>query len=96
MKTREQLILENEHLFWYIPKEKLLQINDEVLVEFFLNYADLPQIKDLITVLGEKRVAEIVDENIKKVKDNKRQNYRLSVLNMFGKYFETKNLLKYS
>ena len=96
MKTRDQLIDENAHLFWYIRKDKLHQISDEVLVEFLLNYGDLPQIADMIKIVGEQKVATIVENNIIKVKEHKRQNYRLSILNLFGKYFESKNLLKYS
>ena len=96
MKTRDQLIDENAHLFWYIRKDKLHQISDEVLVEFLLNYGDFPQIADMIKIVGEQKVATIVENNIIKVKEHKRQNYRLSILNLFGKYFESKNLLKYS
>ncbi|MBC7694115.1 MAG: hypothetical protein H7141_01575 [Burkholderiales bacterium] len=96
MKTREQFIDENAVLFWYIKKDKLHAISDEVLVEFILSYADLPQIKELFKIVGEQKVAKIVENNIVKVKEKKRQNYRLSILNMFGKYFESKGLLKYS
>ena len=96
MKTREQFIDENAVLFWYIKKDKLHAISDEVLVEFILSYADLPQIKELFKIVGEQKVAKIVENNIIKVKEKKRQNYRLSILNMFGKYFESKGLLKYS
>ena len=76
MKTREQFIDENASLFWYIQKDKLHSISDEVLVEFILNYADLPQINTLLKIIGEKKVAEIVNKNIQKVKQHKRQNYR--------------------
>ena len=96
MKTREQFIDENAVLFWYIKKDKLHAISDEVLVEFILSYADLPQIKELFKIVGEQKVASIVEQNIIKVKENKRQNYRLSILNMFGQYFASKGLLKYS
>lgn len=96
MKTREQFIDENAVLFWYIKKDKLHAISDEVLVEFILSYADLPQINELIKIVGEEKVAKIVEANINKVKQHQRQNYRLSILNMFGKYFESKGLLKYS
>lgn len=41
-------------------------------------------------------MAKIINDNLTKVKEHKRQNYRLSILNMFGKYFESKGLLKYS
>ena len=96
MKTREQFIDENAVLFWYIKKDKLHAISDEVLVEFILSYADLPQIKELFNIVGEQKVAKIIEDNLNKVKEHKRQNYRLSILNMFGKYFESKGLLKYS
>lgn len=96
MKTREQFIDENAVLFWYIKKDKLHDISDEVLVEFILSYADLTQIKELFEIVGEQKVAKIINDNLTKVKEHKRQNYRLSILNMFGKYFESKGLLKYS
>jgi tRNA threonylcarbamoyladenosine modification (KEOPS) complex Cgi121 subunit len=96
MKTREQFIDENAVLFWYIKKDKLHDISDEVLVEFILSYADLPQIKELIKIVGEQKVAEIVEKNIIKVKENKRQNYFKSTLNLFGQYFASKGLLKHT
>jgi hypothetical protein len=95
-KTREQFIDENAVLFWYIRKDKLHAISDEVLVEFILSYADLPQIRKMISIVGEKKVAEIVEANIIKVKEKKRQNYHLSTLNLFGLYFESKGLLKHT
>ncbi len=96
MKTREQFIDENAVLFWYIRKDKLHAISDEVLVEFILSYADLKQIKELIQIVGEQKVASIVEANIIKVKENKRQNYFKSTLNLFGQYFESKGLLKHT
>jgi tRNA threonylcarbamoyladenosine modification (KEOPS) complex Cgi121 subunit len=96
MKTREQFIDENAVLFWYIRKDKLHAISDEVLVEFILSYADLRQIKELIQIVGEQKVALIIEKNIIKVKENKRQNYFKSTLNLFGQYFESKGLLKHT
>ncbi len=71
-KTREQFIDENAVLFWYIRKDKLHAISDEVLVEFILSYADLPQIREMIAIVGEKKVAAIVEANIIKVKEKKK------------------------
>lgn len=96
MKTREQFIDENAILFWYTRKDKLHAISDEVLVEFILNYADLPQIRELLEIIGEKKVAKIVEKNIIKVKENKRQNYFKSTLNLFGQYFASKGLLEHT
>ncbi|MBI2258834.1 MAG: hypothetical protein HYU67_08050 [Flavobacteriia bacterium] len=95
-EVRNQFIDENIHLFWYIDKTKLLDISDEVLVEFIMNYGDLEHIKRLIELIGEKKVANIINVNLLKVKNKQRQNYRLSILNLIGKYFESKGLLKYS
>jgi len=96
IKTRTQFIDENAHLFWYIRKDKLHAISDEVLVEFILSYADLPQIKELIDIVGEKKVAKIVENKIIKVKKHQRQNYFTSTLNLFGQYFASKGLLKHT
>lgn len=96
MKSREQFIDENAVLFWYIKKDKLHAISDEVLVEFILSYADLPQIKELFEIVGEQKVADIVEKNIIKVKENIRQNYFKSTLNLFGQYFAAKGLLKHT
>ena len=95
-KTREEFITENLHLFWYLKKDTLHQISDEVLVEFVLNFADLPQISEMIKIVGDHNVAKIVGKNIVKAKEKKRQNYRLSILNLFGHYFASKGLLQYS
>jgi hypothetical protein len=94
-ELRNKFIDENAHLFWYIRKDALHDISDEVLVEFIMNYGELEQIKKLFRLLGEPAIAIIIEENIKKVKNKQRQNYRLSLLNLFGKYFEDKGLLKY-
>ena len=97
MKTeREKFIDKNRYLFWYMPKNKLHQMSDEVLVEFILNYADLPQIFKLFKIVGKKKVAGYIQKNLKKVKNKQRQNYSLPALNLFQKFFEAENLLKHS
>ena len=96
LAERNQFIDENAHLFWYIKKDALHDISDEVLVEFIMNYGDLDAIRKMFNLLGETKVSEIIGVSIQKVKNKTRQNYRLSILNLFGKYFETKGLLKYS
>ncbi len=61
-----------------------------------LGYAELKQIKELLNIVVESKVAKIIENNINKLKEKKRQNYRLSILNLIGLYFEAKGLLKYS
>ena len=89
-KTREQFITENEALFWYIRKDKLQQISDEVLVEFILNYGDEKSVKNLFDLLGIENVAEIFYNQTHKENPiaQKRNNYLKLVKNFFDLYFK--------
>lgn len=89
-KTREQFITENESLFWYIRKDKLQQISDEVLVEFILNYGDEKNVKDLFDLLGIEKVAEIFYNHTHKENPiaHRRNNYLKLVKNFFDLYFK--------
>lgn len=57
--TRQQLIQKNSSLFWYTPEEKKQDISDALLVERILNDGSLDDYRDLISVLGGKRVANV-------------------------------------
>ena len=57
--TRSQIIQKNKQLFWYTPEEKKQGISDALLVERILNDGSLDDYRDLISVLGGKRVAEV-------------------------------------
>lgn len=57
--TRTQLINNNRQLFWYTPEGKKQDISDALLVERILNDGSLDDYKDLISVLGGKRVADV-------------------------------------
>jgi len=50
--TRESFIGKNAHLFWYIKKEAIPNISNEVLVEFIFNYGTLEDVKELIKIIG--------------------------------------------
>jgi len=50
--TREAFIAKNAHLFWYIKKEAIPNISNEVLVEFIFNYGTLDDVKELIKIIG--------------------------------------------
>ena len=50
--TREAFIGKNAHLFWYIKKEAIPNISNEVLVEFIFNYGTLEDLKELIKIIG--------------------------------------------
>lgn len=57
--TRQQLIQKNSSLFWYTPEEKKRDISDALLVERILNDGSLDDYRDLVSVLGGKRVADV-------------------------------------
>jgi hypothetical protein len=79
----QDLINENSVLFWSVSKEDLVKLSPEVVVETFLNYADINQIKKMIEIIGIKRVAEIFHNQIK----NARVNYHKQTINFFTLYF---------
>ena len=53
------MIVKHSDLFWYTPEEKKKDISDSLLVETILNYGTLDDYRDLIKVLGGKRVANV-------------------------------------
>lgn len=50
--TRKEFITQNQHLFWYIKKDKLQDISNDVLVEFVFNHGTWENVKDLIKIIG--------------------------------------------
>jgi len=56
----EQYIIKHKNLFWYTPKDKILNISSDLLVENILNYGTLTDVKDLIKIMGIKPVSDIL------------------------------------
>ena len=50
--TRAEFIDKNAHLFWYIKKDRIPFIGNEVLVEFIFNYGTWEDVKELIKIIG--------------------------------------------
>ena len=82
-QSLQDLINENGILFWSVSKKDLVNLSPEVVVETFLNYADINQIKKMIEIIGIQRVAEIFYNQIK----NARVNYHKRTINFFILYF---------
>jgi hypothetical protein len=55
----KDLIRKNAALFWYIKDEDKENLPLPIVVEFFLNYASLDDVKELFRIVGIKKVAEI-------------------------------------
>ncbi len=94
--ARNRFIKHNSHLFWYIKKDKLDEISDQLLVETILNYGDWNSVQKLIRILSLEKVANIFYNLISK----KRNNFKPTTLNYFKLYFnehlQKRNTLKKS
>lgn len=78
--TREEFITKNAHLFWYIKKESLHKIDNEVLVEFIFNYGTWDDVKELIKIIGFKELKLVYDG----ITDRKIGNYHPEIYNYLG------------
>ncbi|MFZ4106986.1 hypothetical protein [Flavobacterium sp.] len=78
--TRDQFITKNSHLFWYIKKEAIPNISNEVLVEFVFNYGTWQDVKDLIKIIGFQELKRVYED----VTDRKVGNYHPEILNYMG------------
>lgn len=78
--TRTQIINKNRQLFWYTPDEKKQDISDSLLVERILNDGSLDDYRDLISVLGGERVAEVFFS----AKGRQKENYYPEIYHFFS------------
>lgn len=78
--TRQEFIAKNAHLFWYIKKDKIQNIDNEVLVEFIFNYGTWQDVKDLIKIIGYQELKKVYDG----VTDRKIGNYHPEIYNYLG------------
>jgi len=79
--TRKEFIKKRKYLFWYIKNPE--NVSDESLVEAVLNYGDWKDVKEIIKILGIKKIAGIFTSEANKT----RSNYRPEVKNYFKHYF---------
>ncbi len=75
--TRAEFIEKNKHLFWYIKKDKIPQISNDVLVEFIFNYGTWEDIKQLIKIIGYPKLKRVFED----ITDRKIGNYFPHVYN---------------
>lgn len=75
----KQFIRKNSSLFWYIPEDKKEGISLNLLVETILNYGDIDTIRELFSVIGMEKVADVLD----KAKGRKKLNYFPEIYHYF-------------
>lgn len=78
--TREQFIQKNSKLFWYTPEDQKQNISYALLVETILNYGTLDDYRELVNVLGGKRVAEVFFS----AKGRQKANYYPEIYHFFS------------
>ena len=78
--TRAEFIEKNKHLFWYIKKDKIQDIGNEVLVEFIFNYGTWEDVKELIKIIGFQELKVVYDATT----DRKIGNYMPEMYNYLG------------
>jgi len=78
--TRIQFIEKNAHLFWYIKKDAIPNISNDVLVEFIFNYGTWDDVKELIKIIGFQELKRVYED----VTDRKIGNYPPEILNYLG------------
>ena len=76
--TRAEFITKNEHLFWYIKKEAIPNISNDVLVEFIFNYGTWDDVKELIKIIGYQELKRVYDN----ITGRKIGNYLPEMLNL--------------
>ena len=78
--TRAEFITKNEHLFWYIKKEAIPNISNDVLVEFIFNYGTWDDVKELIKIIGYQELKRVYDN----ITGRKIGNYHPEIYNYLG------------
>ena len=78
--TRAEFIEKNKHLFWYIKKDKIQDIGNEVLVEFIFNYGTWEDVKELIKIIGFQELKVVYEATT----DRKIGNYMPEMYNYLG------------
>jgi hypothetical protein len=76
--TRIQFIEKNAHLFWYIKKEAIPNISNDVLVEFIFNYGTWDDVKELIKIIGFQELKRVYED----VTDRRVGNYIPEMLDL--------------
>jgi hypothetical protein len=80
------LIRKNAHLFWYIKDSVKEDLPLAVVLEFFINYASLEDVRELFRIVGIKKAAAVFFEQINK-SERSANNYDPVSRNYFSLYF---------
>jgi hypothetical protein len=80
----EEFITEHNHLFWYTPEDRKKEISLELLVENTLNYGSLDDFRQLVKLIGLRRVSEVFFS----ADERKKMNYYPEIHHFFSLIFQ--------
>jgi hypothetical protein len=80
------LIRKNANLFWYTKDTEKENLPLPVVVEFFLNYANAQDVKELFRIVSVKKTAAVFFEQVNK-SERAANNYNVLSRNFFTLYF---------
>lgn len=81
------LIRKNADLFWYIKDEDKENLDLSVVLEFFLNYASLEDVKSLFDIVGIQNAADEFRRQIN-ISSRSANNYNPISRNFYSLYFQ--------
>lgn len=81
----DKFIEEHRELWWWVPENAKKNLSLNSIVEAVLNYGSLIDIKNLFTIIGIKRAAEIFYQA---TENRQRTNYSPEIQNFFNLYFK--------
>lgn len=80
----KHFIKKNEQLFWHTPAKEKENISDEMLLEYILNYADLPTIKEFFGLMGIQKIQSIFHN----LNGRKKGNIYPEIYHLFSEYLK--------
>lgn len=83
--TLGDFVRQRKYLFW--STNNYDGLSRGAVIEAILNYGDMNDVRELISLLGMREVAKIFREKSKK-SEMGRQNYRPEIINYFRLYFQ--------
>ncbi len=79
-----EYIIENSHLFWWIPDAEKQNLSIDTVIEAILNFGNIESVKKLFAIIGISKVADIFYTQI----NSARCSYFPQTKNFFNLYFQ--------
>jgi len=78
----KQFIQKNKQFWWYVKNP--VKLDEEAIVEGTIKYGDMPEIRQLMKIIGPRNTAKIFVSQI----NGRRTNYDDRTVNYFKRYFK--------